>query len=273
MRRGAVLALLIATALALPSVAAAQSALTRLTDRADIFGWEAVGRIDLGDGYCSGTLIAPDLVLTAAHCVYDKASGKARDPKRMVFRAGLRDGKAIASRAVAKVVAHPDYDPRAPIGLEMIRSDAALLRLEHAIPAPIAAPFHVYDGPQPKGEVSVVSFGKGRDDALSWQKSCSILGRQDGVIAFDCNVTYGSSGAPVFVRDGGRMRILSLVSSGNPSGEDHRAFGMELAPVVTMLKRKMRSLPAVGAAPKTAKVRRLTAGSTDRSTGAKFIKP
>ena len=30
--------------------------------------WEAVGRLDIdGKGFCTGTLIAPDLVLTAVH--------------------------------------------------------------------------------------------------------------------------------------------------------------------------------------------------------------
>jgi len=43
--------------------------LDRLDRRAELIGWEAVGRIDIkGKGTCSGALIAADLVLTAAHC-------------------------------------------------------------------------------------------------------------------------------------------------------------------------------------------------------------
>ena len=33
-------------------------------------GWEAVGRINIGrSAFCTGTLISPVLVLTAAHCL------------------------------------------------------------------------------------------------------------------------------------------------------------------------------------------------------------
>jgi len=65
--------------------------LQELSTGNDARGWEAVGRLDLdGRGFCTGALIAPDLVLTAAHCMFDRASGSEVDPSRIEFHAGLR---------------------------------------------------------------------------------------------------------------------------------------------------------------------------------------
>jgi len=256
--------------LATPAMAET-TGLTRLTDRDDLFGWEAVGRVDLGQsGYCTGVLIAPDLVLTAAHCLYD-SQRQPRTPETIRFRAGLRDGAAIAERDVARYVAPKAYDPAFGMTADNIRLDAALLQLAIPVESSLAAPFLLHRGPRDGLRVSVVSYGRNRDAAPSWQRECGLDWHQDGIMAFDCDVTYGSSGAPVFARDGHRARILSLISGGASEGDRPLSYGMALAALVDTLKRDLRA--ATPSQPVNTGFRRVQVGDSQRASGAKFSRP
>ncbi|MDJ0823975.1 MAG: serine protease [Rhodobacter sp.] len=257
--------------LLVPATAAAQTTgLKRLTLRQDLLGFEAVGRLDLGDAaYCSGVLIAPDIVLTAAHCVGRVATGQVAIDK-VRFRSGLRDGEAVAERRAKAVALHPGYRIGGPMTLRNIRNDVALVQLDSAIPAATAAPFRVDRLPGPNRAVSVVSYARGRSEALSWQGECRVLGRRAELFAFNCDVTFGASGAPVFDRSGGRARIVSLISAGSRATDGVVAFGMELPAAVAQLQRALRTGNGVSTG-----VRKPTAEELARRAtgGAKFVRP
>lgn len=243
--------------------------LRRLTDRDDLLGWEAVGRLDTAEGgFCTATLIASDQVLTAAHCVYK--NGRLRNASELRFRAGLRDGVAIAERSIAAIAVPDGYDPRSGMTLDNVAVDVAVLQLSQPVTTAEANPFVLHQGSISGTRISVTSYGQGRAEAPSRQRACTIVAESQPIFAFDCNVTFGSSGAPVFVMHGDRGRIVSVISGGGTVGDQRASFGMALPDVVASLKSDLRRQ---GVRSGTATIRRLGTGEGRTTTGAKFVRP
>lgn len=257
----------------------ADGGLVRLTTREELRGFEPVGRVDTPSGFCTGVLIAADLVLTAGHCAITP-DNRPVDAGAITFRAGLADGIALVEAKVARTLVHPDFRVIEPSPAEMILVDVALLQLATPIATSVISPYAVAS-PGNGDEVSVVSYASGREEALSWQRACNVLGRQGGLIAVDCDVTYGSSGAPVLDRSHYRAKVVSIISAGYNDNGMRVTWGMELPGIVAELKAGLRAgrftseaamTDAVADAPRVVG-KRITVGGDTGDTGARFVKP
>ncbi|MEL6838602.1 MAG: trypsin-like serine protease [Pseudomonadota bacterium] len=262
------LGVVVLLAVAAFGASAQESDLVALETRQDSQGWEAVGRLDIrGKGFCTASLIRDRLILTAAHCLYDN-DGSLISADRFEFRAGLRDGRASATRNITRAVAHPDYEHNGEATRPAeVAKDIAVLELDRPIRAVRMRPYLIAEQPLTGDEVGVVSYGRGREDAPSLQEVCSVLGRQTGVIVMTCDVEFGSSGSPVFMIRDGETRIASVVSAMAQVDGRKVALGTSLQGPLTNL---LAHFSAMGPARPGGTQRLISIGERN-DTGAKFI--
>ncbi|MEP5088618.1 MAG: trypsin-like serine protease, partial [Paracoccaceae bacterium] len=124
-----------------PCVQAEEVAMLPQLSAGERANWQAVGLLSKtgsqsGKG-CTATLIAPDKVLTAAHCVANRA-GYSGPAEELQFKAGQNGTKVAATRYGKRVAVHPIYGITK--GVEKAAYDVAIVWLNRPIGADVAAP-------------------------------------------------------------------------------------------------------------------------------------
>lgn len=151
---------------------------------------------------CTATFVAPDVLLTAAHCVVDRA------PSSLATSA---EGESIPVRS-AQV--HPSFDR------VLHHHDLALLHLARAS---VVAPLPLADAPpEPDTLVRVVGFGQITSDATRSEgrhEGTSRVARVD-VLTLELapepsNTCRGDSGGPTLVDDTSGTRVVGVTSFGD----------------------------------------------------------
>jgi len=210
-------------------------------------GWQGVGRLNIGtQAFCTATLIAPDRVLTAAHCLFDRTTGARIHADQMTFLAGWRTGRAEATRGIRATAIEPGFHFTQGETLERVASDLALLQLDRPIRLPSVQPFAIDTAALAQGApVAVVSYARERSEAPSLQDRCAVLDqRRDGVMVLSCAIDFGASGAPVFTLRNGEARIVSVLSAMASSAGQTVALGMRLEGRLAALERALHLAPS-----------------------------
>lgn len=238
----------------------------------DSRAYAAVGRLNLGPrGFCTGTLIAPQVVLTAAHCLFDKRTGLRFKASQIQFLAGWRDGRADAYRGARRVLAHPTYE-HGSRAANHLAHDMAVIELDRPIRATEIPFFATAVAPIRGDEVGVVSYAHNRSERPAIQQLCHVIGRQSGALITSCDVDFGASGAPVLSFATGAPQVVSVVSAKAQLDGKKVAIGTDLLDPLTELLTELSLADGVFRRAKPAT--RPVSETASRQTGsAKFIRP
>jgi len=213
-------------AVALTAVTPA-AALERGPLEAMVRPWSALGRVNAaGTSYCTGTLVGPALVLTAAHCVFDFRNHRWWPVNDISFVAGYLRGKWVATSRAKRVIRNQTvlFVDRHP-ALAAVPNDWALIELAAPI-GNVAGWLPLSRTPLPPPGTLALQAGYRRDRPYAPELSppCRILGASPVDLIFhDCVVPEGGSGSPLLMVDGNVLRLIGVHSA-----QVHRTHGDEV---------------------------------------------
>lgn len=221
-----------------------------------VYPWTAVGRFNrAGRGHCTATVVAPRIIVTAAHCLINRATGGYMAPEDLHFVAGWDRGEYLFHSIAKDIHPAPGHDPLRPATLKAVAVDWALIVLEQD-PSPVTGVLRpalytekiFWELFKSKTIFTQAGYSGDRGQVLTAHPGCKMWGFTKGlqIAEHGCQAVPGDSGSPIIFSDGKEYRLVAVHSAHTKNRLGGKGFAVPTAsfmPALEKLEKQIARTP------------------------------